>query len=118
MASTESDGPVRITDFEERQQLKLVEDRILDLLIIMESTLDTIDSLSRVYREFCSTTAAQHPDEDLNDNDLISFGLAEKRRGVLLYRRKIEALLSKLKSTTKLVSTLYSISLSHTLIYS
>jgi hypothetical protein len=45
LASIESSGPIRITEFEERQRLKQVEDKIVDLLIIMDSTLDTVDSL-------------------------------------------------------------------------
>lgn len=111
MASIGNDVPIRITELEERQQLKQVEDKILDLLIIMDSTLDTIDALSRAHQELCSVTAMQHPDWSPIKNELISFGLAEKRRDILLYRSKIEALRSKVKSTTKLVSGIQSTSL-------
>jgi hypothetical protein len=109
MASVESNAPIRITELEERQQLKQVEDKILDLLIIMDSTLDTIDSLARVHQEVWSTVTTQNPDQRLPENDLVGFGLAEKRRDILVYRSKVEALRSKVKSTTKLVSTVLSV---------
>ena len=115
MASIGSNGPIRITEFEERQQLKQVEDKILDLIIIMDSTLDTIDALSRAHQELCSLMAMQHPDRGPIKNHLISFGLAEKRRDILSYRSKIEALRSKIKSTTKLVSTIQSTLVTSTL---
>jgi hypothetical protein len=111
MASVESDAPLRITEFVERQQLKQLDDKILDLLIVMDSTLDTIDSLTRVYQEVWSTVATQHPDRSPPENDPVSFGLAEKRRDILVYRSKFHALRSKVNSTTKLVSMMPSLSL-------
>jgi hypothetical protein len=103
MASIEDDSPIRITEFEERQRLKQMEDKILDLLIIMDSTLDTIDSLSQAYRDFCSRTLLKIQEASIPENGSVSFALAEKRRDVLLYRSKVEALRSKVKGTTKLV---------------
>ena len=103
MASVDDDSPIRITEFEERQRLKQVEDKILDLLIIMDSTLDTIDSLLENYEEFRSRTAPAVEQAAARKNDTISFALAEKRRDVILYKRKVEALRWKVKGTTKLV---------------
>ncbi len=105
MASIDDDSPIRITEFEERQRLKQMEDKILDLLIIMDSTLDTIDSLSQRYREFRSATTVAVERAPLLDGDSISFALAEKRRDVLLYRSKVEALRAKVKGTTNLVGS-------------
>jgi hypothetical protein len=105
MASIDDDSPIRITEFEERQRLKQTEDRILDLLVIMESTLDTIDSLSQAYRDFCLRTTGALQQSPISDNDLICFALAERRRDVLSYRSKVEALRAKVKGTTKLVSS-------------
>jgi hypothetical protein len=103
MASIDDDSPIRITEFEERQRLKQVEDKILDLLIIMDSTLDTIDSLSHNYGELQLQSALAVQRAVVPNNDPISFALAEKRRDVLLYKSKVEALRWKVKGTTKLV---------------
>jgi hypothetical protein len=83
-----------------------VEDKIVDLLTIMDSTLDAIDSLSRAHQEVSLSAAPSPLDSSRAENDLVSFGLAEKRREILQYRSKVEALRSKVKSTTKLVRTI------------
>ena len=106
LASIESNGPIRITEFEERQRLKQEEDKILDLLMVMDSMLDTIDTLFKLHEEVWSSVTIQRRDWKHPENDAISFGLAEKRRDILLYRGKMEALRSKVRSTTKLVCLL------------
>ena len=90
---------------EERQRLKAFEDRIIDILMVLDSTNDTITSLHEKYNQF--RYDANDDSEDLRDYkfDSIDFALQEKRRDVESSRRKIENLRTKVKSTTELVRT-------------
>jgi hypothetical protein len=89
----------------ERQRLKQIEDNILDLLIILDSTLDTINSLIEKYRYSATQEALGQRSGVVPDGDPILLGLNEKRKDVLLYRSKVDNIRAKVQGTTKLVST-------------
>ncbi len=111
MTSVAENGPIRVAELGERQQLKQLEGKILDLLMIMDATLDTTDALARAHQQLCSMGAMQHPHWSPINNDPISFALRVKRRDIYRTGAKLQALRPKVKSTTRLVSTILSISL-------
>ena len=107
MAEVAEDGPIRITELEERQKLKQMEDRILDLQVILSSTLDTIIALLENYRLACAQNS-QHPSwSAVPDHEFIPIALEEKRRDILLYCMRIESLRSKVQGTSQLVRHMY-----------
>jgi hypothetical protein len=106
-ASVEEEGLIHVTEFTERQQRKQNEDNLLDLLIILDSTLDIVSSLRDQYQ---STTTQQSLGPILKasgPDDLILLTLQEKHRDILLFRSRVETLRSKVSGTTELVGCLY-----------
>ncbi|KIV80796.1 hypothetical protein PV11_08272 [Exophiala sideris] len=105
-----------MADFNERQRLKQLEDSIVDVQLILDSTLDTVETMLVNYTEMFIKT---HPQNEGQSNfpgqDLIIRALQEKRREVKLLKTKVEALRTKLAGTTELVSTLLTLSNGHSL---
>lgn len=102
MTSVDDKDQLQLLDIEERQVLKNIEDQIVDILLILDSTSDTISSVTEMYKQFCD--ASPSISQDVNDElDLISFSLHEKQRDVVHNRRKVETLLVKVQGTAKLV---------------
>ena len=105
LASIDDDpeSPIQVKDYVERQKLKQIEDSIIDISIILDSTLDTVNTLLERYQ---ASHRREHSNIDTNEHfdvDDIEIGLLEKRRDVLLFRAKIDAIRSKVQSTIKLV---------------
>lgn len=88
----------------ERQRLKQIEDSILDLLIVLESTLDTVNSLIEKYRYSATQEVLGQRSGVVSDDDPILLGLNDKRKDVLLYRSKVDTIRAKVQGTTELVS--------------
>lgn len=102
MTSVHEKDRLQSLNIEERQVLKNIEDQIVDILLILDSTSDTISSVSEMYKQFCDASPAMS--QDVNDEpDLISFSLHEKQRDVVHNRRKVETLLVKVQGTATLV---------------
>lgn len=100
-ADVEGRGVVKITEFEDRQRLKQLEDQVLDLLLVLESTLDVINALINCYKSFQSLQiekAAQNPSVDVT---LCEF--QERLNDVNLYVKRAQLLLSKISGTSQLV---------------
>ena len=88
---------------EERQRLKEFEDQILDVILVLEATNDTILSLAESYRRFRQDPCLwEEPGDGVHD--AIDYALQEKLRDVSSSRKKVETLHAKLKSTIELVS--------------
>jgi hypothetical protein len=104
MADVDSDSPIRVTEFEERQRLKQVEDRVLDLQLVFESTLDTVDSLLRAYEKYTFFCEIHDTVSGGPETDVINLALTEKRRELQLYLAEVAALRSKVQSTASMVS--------------
>ncbi|MCJ1263928.1 hypothetical protein MMC22_003798 [Lobaria immixta] len=106
VASVDEKDVVQLLDFKERQLLKDIEDQIIDILLVLDSTSDTISSVAEMYKQFCQGSSKIY--EDLNDDefDLISFSLQEKQRDVVQNRKKIETLHAKIQGTATLLSSL------------
>ena len=91
-------------DVQERQNLKDLEDQIIDIMTVLESTKDTIVSLLEKYSQ-CRRDFGRGV--DMSDDagfDPIDFALREKRRDVDSNRKKVKTLHVKIKSTIELVS--------------
>lgn len=94
---------------EEYQILKDFEDQIIDVLLILRSTSDTIVLLAEKYRLFLYET--KYVSEDRNELvlDSIAFALQEKEREVGHNKRKVESLHTKVQGATNLVSSIYTL---------
>ena len=104
-ASVDNNSLIRITEFVERQRLKQIEDNMLDLLVVLDSTLDTVCSLIEKYSYGATQEVLGRPSGIVPDGDAILRGLNERRRDVLLYRSRVEAIRAKVQGTSNLVST-------------
>lgn len=104
MAEISGDSPVRVNDLEERQQLKEVEDEILDLQMILDSTLDTVDCMIENYGSMRLKLSGRN-EERLGaiQNDVVLNTLKDRRRDVRLYMSKVDALRAKVQSTARIV---------------
>jgi hypothetical protein len=85
-------------NFEDRQTLKAIEDRVLDLITIFESTSDTICTLIEEYEFLCNAVKDGRPDRTL-------YRLRDNLREVGLYKNKAKTLYQRVQGTTLLVST-------------
>lgn len=95
-------------EVEDHQHLKQIEDDISDLLLCLESTLDTVSTFQDMYDQF----RVHHDDTDTDkcarqslahETDAVIFALREKTKEVAYTRKKAEALLSKVINTRTLV---------------
>ena len=101
MASVDPRRHLSLLDIHECQELKTHEDQLIDILVVLDSTLDTISFLKEKYREFCQDVepfSAYLANVDVNNGVL-----EEKQREILLNRKKVEALQTKIQSTMSLV---------------
>jgi hypothetical protein len=101
-------------EVEDHQELKQIEDQIADLILCLDSTLDTVSTFEEMYHLFDDH---QNFGIEQTDNekryaygaDAVVFALREKAKEILYTRKKAEALLSKVQNTRTLVSDLSSL---------
>ena len=92
-----------ILQVEKRQYLKELEDQILDVILVLDSTSDTILSLAENYQRFRQNPCAcEEPDD--GGCDAIEVAFLEKLRYISSSKQKVQTLHAKLKSTIELVS--------------
>ena len=103
VASVEDQAPSKLLDFEERQRLKDLEDRLIDIMLILDSTIDTISTLRKKYRDYRYLDANS---DQVDDNDLIETHLKEKEHDATTDRRKVAALRNKVQGTMAIVRDL------------
>ena len=103
VASVDEKDPVQLFGIQERQLLKDIEGQIIDILLVLDSTSDTILSVIEMYRQFCHDSPGKAQDVNDAQFDLISFSLQEKQRDVILNRKKVETLRFKVQGTANLV---------------
>ena len=103
MASIDEKNPVQLLNFEERQILKDFEDLLIDNLLVLDTTLDTISSLLDNYQSYWRISRLQSREMQTDDVDLISVALQEQKSEVSSSRRKIETLHRKVQGSIKLV---------------
>ena len=101
VASIEDADPLGNLKVEESQELKELEDQVLDVLVVLDSTSDTISSINEHYQQMSRGWKAC---ENGADMDPIILALRAKQREVNLTRIKVQALHTKIRGTTSLVS--------------
>lgn len=114
VASLPEKGPLQLLTFEERQVLKDCEDTLIDVMLILESTLDTICSLASVYTSYSRDCLGRPKEIRADGLDMIDIALQEQYKGVSSYKKQVKALHRKVQGTIQLVSLLFLISESHT----
>ena len=115
VASLPEKEPTQLLTFEERQILKDSEDSLIDVLLILDSTLEIIKSLVSAYARYshdCSTRSKEADAHDLDmikkeadahHLDMIEIALNEQHQEVRLHRRQVETLHKKVQGTMQLV---------------
>lgn len=114
VASIDGKDPAQLPDVEERQHLKELEDQILDVILVLDSTNDTILSLLENYRRFRQDPCVWEETDD-GGYDAIEFAFQEKLKDVSSSRKKVQTLHAKLKSTIDLLSSLLDLGNGHSL---
>ena len=94
---------IRVTEFTERQRLKQIDDDLLDVLTVLNSTLDTIETLQQEYLRDDLQQALGHKNTSISTGDAIMVGLQQREKEVHLYLAKTENLRAKVAGTTELV---------------
>jgi uncharacterized protein YwgA len=91
---------------EDHQALKQIEDEIADMLLCLDSTLDTVSTFLEMYDQISSNSQLESIDissSTPHSFDIIAASLREKTKEVSYTRKKAEALLSKVQNTRTLV---------------
>lgn len=91
-------------DVAERQRLKELEDQLTDVILVFDTTRDTLSTLQEQYRQFCHHYCKEHEDTDKESFDYVECALREMQKEIQLLRKKVEALHTKVRGTTDLVS--------------
>ncbi|KAF2441712.1 hypothetical protein P171DRAFT_446551 [Karstenula rhodostoma CBS 690.94] len=107
----ESDDHLVPITFEDHQELKMVEDRVADLILCLDSTLDTVATFEEMYEQFSrqQITASFVGDENRNSAygiDVVIFGLRRRAREISYRQKQAKVLLKKVQTTRTLISSL------------
>jgi hypothetical protein len=89
-------------DVEDYQNLKETEDRASDVLLCLDSTLDTVTTIKSMYCR-CLKRSGDTTSECVQEDDGVLFALDEKEKDVAYSRKKVSALLFKARNTRALV---------------
>ena len=92
---------MQLLNIEERQVLKDFEDLLIDNMLILDSTRDSISSLLNNYQAYWHNI--DHESCGASDNDIIIIALREQMSEVSASRRKIDTLHRKVQGSIKLV---------------
>jgi hypothetical protein len=91
-------------NFEDRQELKIVEDQVLDLEVILPSMLDYIGRIQEQCKMFLSATEMNEQEQD--ETGAIIQELNEYIREAKLHIERAKILKERAKSTAQLVECL------------
>ncbi|KAF2623990.1 hypothetical protein BU25DRAFT_442229 [Macroventuria anomochaeta] len=110
LSGNQSKNLVTIT-VEDHQQLKEIEDDVADLVLCLDSTLDTLTSFMRMYEDFRlhrqeSQTINEVQKACVSKCNAIVVAFEEKAQEISYNRKKADNLQSKIQNTRKLVSSL------------
>lgn len=86
-------------EFKDYQKLKRVEDKVLDALLCLHSTSNTLSTFSTMYNHLFSGTASSSDTEV----DTIALTISAKQREVDCIQKRAESLLSKTRNTRTIV---------------
>jgi hypothetical protein len=95
-------------EVEDHQELKQIEDQIADLILCLDSTLDTVSTFEDMYQLFGdhqnhTIQRTQTTRRSAYGADAVIFALREQAKEIAYTRKKAEALLSKVQNTRTLV---------------
>ncbi|KAI4188619.1 MAG: hypothetical protein LQ346_005282 [Caloplaca aetnensis] len=93
IASIDDQDPLKLLDIEERQALKDFEDKVLDVLLALDSTTHTIETLTEKYNRLCQDQTFFGEEVGRGDYDCIAVALQEKGQEIVLTRTKLSSLL-------------------------
>ncbi|KAF9738813.1 hypothetical protein PMIN06_004535 [Paraphaeosphaeria minitans] len=104
------DDLVPIT-FEDHQELKMVEDRVADLILCLDSTLDTVATFEEMYEQFSrqQTIPSSVSNEDRKSAygvNIVVFSLRKWAREISYRQKQAKVLLKKVETTRTLISSL------------
>lgn len=91
-------------NFSGRLKLKHLENKVLDMMIMLEATLDTISLMEERYSSKSTQLILYQSNEFELSEDPISHSCKEFSRAVMLLKSRTEMLRTKLSSTMELVS--------------
>lgn len=104
MASVDWKGPVQLDKVEDRQRIQELGNLVADLIVMIDSTIDTITSLNEKYQ------ILQRDGDPGSVNTILKntvlFALWEKQRHAVLIRKKAKALRGRVQGAAQLVSSL------------
>lgn len=86
--------------------MKDFEDKVLDVLLALDSTTHTIGTLTEKYNQLCQDQTFYGEETGRGNYDCIAVALQEKGQEVVLTRTKVETLHTKIQSTISLVGPL------------
>jgi len=89
-------------DVQDYQSLKEIEDRASDILLCLDSTMDSVTTLTDMYQRLTVAPDGKSGEETLKEDEIL-FALHEKSRDIGYSRKKVEALLIKAQNTRALV---------------
>ncbi|KAL9119592.1 MAG: hypothetical protein Q9187_003855 [Circinaria calcarea] len=115
MASMSAKGPPLSLDNEERQELKDIQDQIIDILVVLDSILDVIAVMIEKYNQFSHNIDTPLENPTAAEFDPIQIALREKQQEAQLSKKKVEALHMKIQGTISLLSDLLSLGTGHSL---
>ncbi|KIX08662.1 uncharacterized protein Z518_03319 [Rhinocladiella mackenziei CBS 650.93] len=100
-----SEEGVLLVDFADRRKLKHLEDKILDMIVMLDSTSNTLSSIQEKYAARSTQQMLHGSDQcDLSD-DLIVQTFKEQHERTLQLKSKAETLRVKLAGTIELISS-------------
>ncbi|CAI6338061.1 unnamed protein product [Periconia digitata] len=109
---SDDDSPEFISiDFEDHQEMKVIEDQLAETILFLDSMLDTVTVFRDMYEQFrehhidASRILGDSRNSSYN-TDAVVFGLKEKAREIQHTRKIAVSLLSKVKNTRTLISSL------------
>jgi len=108
MVGKEDDPEGFVTvELDDYQRLKDIEDRISDVVLCLDSTLDTLQTFVSMHKSYF-TPASTEPRTKFESVkrpkvDTLLYVLKEKQREVAYARKKAEAMLAKAQNTRALV---------------
>lgn len=83
--------------------LKDFEDSLIDNMLTLDATVDTITALLSTYTQFCRECGTNVDDDHKDCFDLIEVALRDQHRAISSHRRQIETLHTKVQGTIQLV---------------
>ena len=99
MTTIDVDDKLPLLDPEERQELKDLEDKIVDVYAVLKTTNNDIHSLLEKYQDHCRTFDAGALKPPSTNFDPVHFALKERLKDVKSYQQEVETQRIKLRGT-------------------